>query len=95
MTLVIGSSRTIQDVVPNVKFVIIPRDNNYIYEDGDYGFSNWNDEPGDIQPWLDNPQLLKAFLINGEVHQWNRDEEEAEDKAWEDDKALERISWCG
>ena len=85
----------IQDVVPNVKFVMIPRVSIYIYEDGEYGFSNWDDAPGDIQPWLDNPNLLKAFLINGEVHQWNRDEEEAEDKADRDNLALKRVSWCG
>lgn len=84
----------LQEIVPNVKFTIIPRENIYIYEDGDYGFDNWG-ECGDLTPWFENSKLLKAFLINGEVHQWNRDEEEAEDKAYEDDKALERISWCG
>lgn len=85
----------IQDVVPNVKFVMIPRVSIYIYEDGEYGFSNWDDVPGDIQPWLDNPNLLKAFLINGEVHQWNRDSEEAEDKADRDNLALKRVRWSG
>lgn len=85
----------IQDVVPNVKFVMIPRVSIYIYEDGEYGFSNWDDAPGDIQPWLDNPNLLKAFLINGEVHQWNRDLEEAEDKADRDDLALKKVRWSG
>lgn len=85
----------IQDVVPNVKFVMIPRVSIYIYEDGEYGFSNWDDAPGDIQPWLDNPNLLKAFLINGEVHQWNRDEEEAEDNADRDNLALKRVRWSG
>lgn len=86
--------KVLQEAVPNVKFTIIPRDNIYIYEDGDYGFDNWGKD-GDLDPWFKNPNLLKAFLINGEVHQWNRDREDAEDKSWEDDKALERISWCG
>ena len=85
----------IQDVVPNVKFVMIPRISIYIYEDGEYGFSNWDDAPGELQPWLDNPNLLKAFLINGEVHQWNRDLEEAEDKADRDNLALKRVMWSG
>ena len=81
--------KILQEIVPNVKFTIIPRENIYIYEDGDCGFD------GDLNPWFENSKLLKAFLINGEVHQWDRDEEEAEDKAYEDDKALERISWSG
>ena len=85
----------IQDVVPNVKFVMIPRVSIYIYEDGNYGFSNWDDAPGDIQPWLDNPNLLKAFLINGEVHQWNRDWEDSGVKECKDSKALKRVKWSG
>ena len=84
-----------QDIVPNVKFVITPRTTIYIYEDGEYGFSNWEDEPGEIQLWLNNPKLLKAFLINGEVHQWNRDWEDNEVKEIRDNKAPERISWSG
>ena len=85
----------IQDVVPNVKFVMIPRVSIYTYEDGEYGFSNWDDAPGDIQPWLDNPNLLKAFLINGEVHQWNRDWEDNGVKEYKDNKALKRVKWSG
>lgn len=86
----------IQDVVPNVRFVMIPRVSIYTYEDGEYGFDGFDsDNPGELQPWLDNPNLLKAFLINGEVHQWNRDREDAEDKADRDNIALERISWSG
>ena len=85
----------IQDVVPNVKFVMIPRVSIYTYEDGEYGFSNWDDAPGDIQPWLDNPNLLKAFLINGEVHQWNRDWEYNGVKGYKDNKALKRVKWSG
>ena len=84
----------LHNIVPKVKFTVVPRESIYVYEDGDYGFDNWG-KPGEIQPWLDNPQLLKAFLINGEVHQWNRDEEEAEDKSDRDNLALERISWSG
>lgn len=84
----------LHNVVPKVKFTIVPRESIYVYEDGDYGFDNWG-KPGEIQPWLDNPQLLKAFLINGEVHQWNRDREDAEDKSDRDNLALGRISWCG
>lgn len=85
----------LQDIVPNVKFVMIPRTTIYIYEDGEYGFYNWEDEPGDIQPWLDNPNLLKAFLINGEIHQWNRDWEDNKLKECRDRNALERIRWSG
>ena len=86
----------IQDVVPNVKFVMIPRNSICIYEDGEYGFDGFDsDNPGEIQPWLNNHNLLKAFLINGEVHQWNRDEEEADDKSDRDNLALKRISWSG
>ena len=85
----------IQDVVPNVKFIMIPRVSIYIYEDGEYGFSNWGDAPGDIQPWLNNPNLLKAFLINGEVHQWNRDWEGNDVKEYKDSKALKRVRWSG
>lgn len=85
----------IQDVVPNVRFVMIPRVSIYIYEDGEYGFSNWDDAPGDIQPWLDNPNLLKAFLINGEVHQWNRDWGGNDVKEYKDSKALKRVRWSG
>lgn len=85
----------IQDVVPNVRFVMIPRVSIYTYEDGEYGFSSWDDAPGDIQPWLDNPSLLKAFLINGEVHQWNRDWEDNGVKEYKDSKALKRVKWSG
>ena len=84
-----------QDIVPNVKFTMIPRYSKYIYEDGEYGFDAWGDNPGELQPWIDNPNLLKAFLINGEVHQWNRDWEGNEVKEIKDNKAPERISWSG
>lgn len=86
--------KVLQSVVPKVKFTVIPRENIYVYEDGGYGFDNWG-QPGELQPWLDNPQLLKAFLINGEVHQWNRDREDAEYKSDRDNLALKRISWSG
>ena len=85
----------LQDVVPNVKFVITHRTTIYIYEDGEYGFSNWEDEHGELQPWLKNPNLLKAFLINGEVHQWNRDWEGNDVKEYKDSKALKRVRWSG
>lgn len=84
----------LHNIVPKVKFVLTPRESIYVYEDGDYGFDDCG-QPGELQPWLDNPNLLKAFLINGEFHQWNRDEEEAEDKSDRDNLALKRISWSG
>lgn len=84
----------LHNIVPKVKFTVVPRESIYVYEDGDYGFDNWG-KPGEIQPWLDNPQLLKAFLINGEVHQWDRDREDAKDKSDKDNLALKRISWSG
>lgn len=83
----------IQDVVPNVKFIMIPRVSIYIYEDGEYGFDS--DNPGGLQSWLANPNLLKAFLINGEIHQWNRDWESNELKECKDSKALKRVKWSG
>ena len=86
----------IQDVVPNVKFVMVPRVSIYIYEDGEYGFDGFDsDNPGELQPWIDNPNLLKAFLINGEVHQWNRDWEDNGVKEYKDSKALKRVKWSG
>lgn len=84
----------LHNIVPKVKFTVVPRESIYVYEDGDYGFDNWG-KPGEIQPWLDNPQLLKAFLINGEVHQWDRDREDAKDKSDKNNLALKRISWSG
>lgn len=87
----------IQDVVPNVKFVMIPGASIYTYEDGEYGFDEFDsDNPGELQPWLDNPNLLKAFLINGEVHQRNRDVEEINDiNNYLKYSALEHIEWSG
>lgn len=88
---------TIQAVVPSVKFVMIPGVSIYAYEDGEYGFDEFDsDNPGELQPWLDNPNLLKAFLINGEVHQWNRDREEINDiNSYLKYNALEHVEWSG
>ena len=87
--------RVIQSVVPNAIFRIIPRSSTYILEDGSYLFDKEWDGESEIQPWIKNPELLKAFLINGEVHQWDRDEEGAYDKSDRDNLALKRISWSG
>lgn len=88
--------RVIQSVVPNTIFRIIPRSSKYILEDGGYLFDKeWNGE-SEIQPWIKNPELLKAFLINGEVHQWDRDYEEMNNiNKHLKYSALEHIEWSG
>ena len=88
--------RVIQSAVPNVIFRIIPRSSKYILEDGGYLFDKKWDGESEIQPWIKNPELLKAFLVNGEVHEWDRDYEEINDiNKYLKYNALEHIEWTG
>lgn len=85
----------LQSIVPKVVFRIIPRKGIYSIEDGDYLFDDYRCG-GEILPWIKNKRLLAAFLLNGQVHVWNRDRAElTELNEYRTADALSTIQWSG
>lgn len=68
--------KLIQDTVPNAIFQDTFQEYPYIIEDIEYLFDGKNS----LKEWCEDldGEKLKKFLLYGEVHVWNRDDEEAQ-----------------
>ena len=69
---------TLKEILPNVTFINKGEKYIYVFEDGEYLFSEYGGLE-ELQNWIDNKDKLIQFLKNGKVIFWNRDDEDQND----------------
>lgn len=76
----IETMRELKKIFPLVTFIDTFPEHTYIIEDAEGLYENFGEERGKIHKWLQNPDLLKQFIVNGKIIIWNRDNWELNEK---------------